>query len=99
MHYGVIIAGCSSLIGGLVDAHPPSALVVTHCMTPPQAYWIRYAQTEVIEVCLLHVPLGDRFTCEWTCWLCDHMHGCIGDLETCLSRNSLSFSILVFLVS
>ena len=41
---------CSSLIGGVGEATPPCPLIVTHCMTPPQAYWIRYAQTEVIEV-------------------------------------------------
>jgi len=40
---------CSSLVGSLRDG-VPSALIVTSCMTPPQAYWIRYAQTEVIEV-------------------------------------------------
>lgn len=40
---------CSSLIGGVGEATPPCPLIVTHCMTPPQAYWIRYAQTEVIE--------------------------------------------------
>lgn len=36
---------CSSLVGSGV----PSALIVTSCMTPPQDYWMRYAQTEVIE--------------------------------------------------
>lgn len=36
---------CSSLVGDGV----PSALIVTSCMTPPQDYWMRYAQTEVIE--------------------------------------------------
>lgn len=41
---------CSSLVGSLHDS-VPTALIVTSCMTPPQAYWIRYAQTEVIEVC------------------------------------------------
>ena len=40
---------CSSLVGSLRDG-VPSAMIVTSCMTPPQAYWIRYAQTEVIEV-------------------------------------------------
>jgi hypothetical protein len=39
---------CSSLVGSLHNA-VPSALIVTSCMSPPQAYWIRYAQTEVIE--------------------------------------------------
>ena len=40
---------CSSLVGNIKDG-VPSSLIVTSCMTPPQAYWIRYAQTEVIEV-------------------------------------------------
>lgn len=40
---------CSSLVGNVKDG-VPSSLIVTSCMTPPQAYWIRYAQTEVIEV-------------------------------------------------
>ena len=60
VYYFVLIsfAGCSSLIGGLVDDCAPSALVITHCMTPPQAYWIRYAQTEVIEVWFFHSPVA-----------------------------------------
>ncbi|XP_064405086.1 inositol polyphosphate-4-phosphatase type I A-like [Halichondria panicea] len=39
---------CSSLVGSLGDC-VPSAMIVTSVMTPPQAYWIRYAQTEVVE--------------------------------------------------
>lgn len=39
---------CSSLVGNLRDC-VPSSLIVTSSMTPPQAYWLRYAQTEVIE--------------------------------------------------
>jgi len=40
---------CSSLVGSLGDC-VPSAMIVTSVMTPPQAYWIRYAQTEAVEV-------------------------------------------------
>ena len=54
-------AACSSLVGSLRDC-VPSALIVTSCMTPPQAYWIRYAQTEVIEVHTVIVHL----LIEWT---------------------------------
>ena len=39
---------CSSLVGSSRDS-VPSTLIVTSCMTPPQMYWIRYAQTEVVE--------------------------------------------------
>lgn len=52
------LLACSSLVGSLRDS-VPNALIVTSCMTPPQAYWIRYAQTEVIEVsvtCEIWVP-------------------------------------------
>ena len=45
---------CSSLVGSLRDC-VPSALIVTSIMTPPQAYWIRYAQTEVIEVSTIYI--------------------------------------------
>ena len=41
---------CSSLVGGVRDSSPPSPLIVTSCMTPPQAYWMRYAQTELVDV-------------------------------------------------
>ena len=44
-------SACSSLVGSLCDC-VPSAMIVTSVMTPPQAYWIRYAQTEVVEVSL-----------------------------------------------
>jgi hypothetical protein len=40
---------CSSLVTRRGDVVPPSSLIVTHCMTPPQAYWMRYAQTELQE--------------------------------------------------
>jgi inositol polyphosphate-4-phosphatase len=39
---------CSSLVGSL-HGSVPNSLIVTSCMSPPQAYWIRYAQTEVVE--------------------------------------------------
>ena len=51
----LIPLACSSLVGGVTDATPPSPLIVTNCMTPPQAYWMRYAQTELVDVstCML----------------------------------------------
>lgn len=49
-----VCVACSSLVGNVKDG-VPSSLIVTSCMTPPQAYWIRYAQTEVIEVRLFAV--------------------------------------------
>lgn len=50
---------CSSLVGGITEVAPPSPLIITHCMTPPQAYWIRYAQTELVEV--LHNTSNDIY--------------------------------------
>ena len=52
---------CSSLVGGITETAPPSPLIITHCMTPPQAYWIRYAQTELVEV--LHNTSDDVIYC------------------------------------
>ncbi|XP_019863241.1 PREDICTED: type I inositol 3,4-bisphosphate 4-phosphatase-like [Amphimedon queenslandica] len=44
-----LLLSCSSLVGGVRDVSPPSPLIVTSCMTPPQAYWMRYAQTELVD--------------------------------------------------
>ena len=41
---------CSSLLGSMSPGGLPSTFIITEYMTPPQAYWIRYAQTEVVEV-------------------------------------------------
>ena len=52
MNDNLFSLACSSLVGGVTEVAPPCPLIITHCMTPPQAYWIRYAQTELVEVLL-----------------------------------------------
>ena len=47
-----LLIACSSLISSTGSNGLPTPLIITNCLTPPQAYWIRYAQTEVVEVCV-----------------------------------------------